>query len=238
MDKANVGQGHGHRTRVEGQGEEGRWRGGELGHGQQGQSGWLCPRREPWDNHMFPATSACAYLPAALGCAGPSLLPSPLHSRPPPLQFPALFSSTCSISHVLLQPPLPQPPPVLTLVPCHQSQAGTTPWGFPSSAHLPGLCKPLFESQKPSWGWDFSEAPSYPCFPHHARASSPWPHETLGKRQGDLRDAEPVRARGSRGSTFQGAQAAASGSEGARGEGLGHGWQGRGRPCSNNHRNM
>lgn len=118
------------------------------------------------------ATSACAHPPAALGCACPSLLPSPLRSPRPPLRFPALCSSTCSISHALLQPPLPQPPPVVTPVPSHQSQAGTTPWGFPSPAHSPGLCKPLFESQKPSWGWDFSETPCYPCSPRHARASS------------------------------------------------------------------
>lgn len=137
-------------------------------------------------------TSACSHLPAALGCACPSLLPSLPHSPPPPLQFPALFSSTCSISHVLLQPPLPQPPPVFTPVPCHQSQAGITPWGFPPPAHPPGLCKPLFESQKPSWGWDFSKTPCYPCFPSHAHASSPWLHKMLDRRQGDLRDSEPI----------------------------------------------
>lgn len=55
----------------------------------------------------------------------------------------------------------------------------------------------------------------------------------VGRMQSDLRDAELVRAL-----PFQGAQAAASGSQGARGEGLGHGWQGHGHPCSKNHRNM
>lgn len=42
--------------------EQGEWVGvrrgdGEvmqLGHGEQGQSGWLCPGRKPWDNYMFP----------------------------------------------------------------------------------------------------------------------------------------------------------------------------------------
>lgn len=231
-----------HRTRGEGQGEEGRWRGGAwdmvskgrvVGCAQGGSHGtttcFQCKGR---------ATLACVHLPAALGCACPSLLPSPLHSPPPPLRLPVHFSSTCSISHVLLPPPLPQLPPVLTPAPCHQSQTGTMPWGFPSASHLPGVRKALFESQKPSWGWDFSETPGYPRVPRHARASSPWLHEELGRRQGDLRDVEPIRARGSRGSMFQGAQAAASGSEGARGEGLGHGWQGRHCPCSNNHRNM
>lgn len=120
------------------------------------------------------ATSACAHLPAAFGCACPSLFPSPPHLLPHPLQFPALFSSTCSIFHALLQSSLPQPLPVLTPVPRHQSQAGTTLWGFPSLAHPPGFSKPLFESPKPSWGWDFSETPSYPCFSCHACASSPW----------------------------------------------------------------
>lgn len=80
--------------------------------------------------------------------------------------------------------------------------------------------------------------PATHAFPAMLVPAAPGLHKMLGRRQGDLRDADPIRAHGSCSSVFQGAQAAASRSEGARGEDLGHGWQVHGRPCSNNHRNM
>lgn len=203
----------------------------QLGHGEQGQSGCLCPRREPWDNPVFPVRRQSPIsLCSSACCLGLCPLSISLHLPNPSLWFPSTFSSTHSISHALLQPLIPSHCQLSLQCPVTRAKLGPCRGVF-----SPSLCKSLFESPKPSWCWDFSKTPS---FPRHTYASSLWLHEELGRRQGDLRGAEPIPAHGSHGSMFQAVKAAASGSKGAQGKGLGHGWQGHGHPCSNNHRNM
>lgn len=137
---------------------------------------------------------------------------------------PALYSSICSIPHVSPATPFPLTlftqvcrhlGPRAKLAPCH----GVFPllhYAYPSlrPKNLPGDGISLRPQAFPAL-----------LMPAAARH--------VGRRQSDLSDAGLVRAL-----PFQGAQAAASGSQGARGEGLGHGWQGHGHLCSKNHRNM
>jgi len=147
-------------------------------------SGWLCPGREPWDNDTLPGRRQCHVILCSSACClglflAPSLLSSPLLSPPPPLRFAALFSSTCFISHALLHGPFLNR--CLSSPQCLVTRAKLGPRrGVSHLRHtLPDCANPRLNPNKPSWDWDFSQTPSYPCSPRHARAGSPWPCEML-----------------------------------------------------------
>lgn len=193
--QSSPGHGKGERVRV----RRGGGTAARLGHGELGQSGWLCLRREPWDPTCFQcqgrATSACAHLPAALGCACPSLLPSPLRSPPPPLcslpsSLPLAPSLTRFSGHPFPSRRLSSPQR-----PATKAKLGPHCGVSPLPRTLPVCANPSLNPKNLLGAGISLRLPATHAFPPRF-ASSPWLHERLGRRQGDRRDTEPVRAHG------------------------------------------